>query len=130
MTKLTELTRNVTALAADDRLYVVDVSDTTDGAAGSSGYTTPASLATYAVAAVPNATASARGTVELATVAEADTGTDTVRAVTPAGLAKRVKSDPAGITGADALTNMVSLTQAEYNAIGSKSATTLYVIVG
>lgn len=39
-----------------------------------------------------------------------------------------VVSDPTGITGADALTNMVSLTQAEYDAIVSKSATTLYVI--
>ena len=30
-------------------------------------------------------------------------------------------------TGADALTNIVSLSQAEYDAIGSKSSTTLYV---
>jgi hypothetical protein len=37
-------------------------------------------------------------------------------------------TDPTGITGADALTNIVSLTQAEYNDIGSKSATTLYII--
>lgn len=37
-------------------------------------------------------------------------------------------SDPAGITGADAITNIVSLTSAEYAAIGSPSATTLYVI--
>jgi hypothetical protein len=39
-----------------------------------------------------------------------------------------VLSDPTGITGADAVTNIVSLTQAEYNAIVSPSATTLYVI--
>ena len=37
-------------------------------------------------------------------------------------------SDPTGITGADAITNIVSLTQAEYTAIVSPSATTLYVI--
>jgi hypothetical protein len=37
-------------------------------------------------------------------------------------------SDVTGITGADAITNIVSLTQAEYNAIGSPSATTLYCI--
>lgn len=40
----------------------------------------------------------------------------------------RVKSDTTGVTGADAITNMISLTQAEYDAIGTKSSTTLYVI--
>ena len=39
-----------------------------------------------------------------------------------------VVSDPSGITGADAVTNIVSLTQAEYDAIATPSATTLYVI--
>lgn len=33
-----------------------------------------------------------------------------------------------GITGSDRVTNIVSLTQAEYDALGSKSATTLYII--
>jgi hypothetical protein len=37
-------------------------------------------------------------------------------------------SDNTGITGADALSNMVSLTQAEYDAIGTPNATTLYFI--
>ena len=37
-------------------------------------------------------------------------------------------SDPAGVTGADAVSNIISLTQAEYDAIGTKSATTLYVV--
>jgi len=40
-----------------------------------------------------------------------------------------VGSVVAGITGADQITNIVSLTQAEYDAIGTKGATTLYVIV-
>jgi len=39
---------------------------------------------------VASATASAQGAVELATTGEADTGTDTVRAVTPAGLKSHV----------------------------------------
>lgn len=39
-----------------------------------------------------------------------------------------VVSNVTGITGADAVTNIVSLTQAEYNAIASPSASTLYVI--
>jgi hypothetical protein len=40
-----------------------------------------------------------------------------------------VQSDPTGVTGADAITNIISLTQAEYDAIVSPDATTLYVIV-
>jgi len=40
----------------------------------------------------------------------------------------KVSSDPTGVTGADAITNMMSLTQAEYDVIGTKNASTLYVI--
>jgi hypothetical protein len=40
-----------------------------------------------------------------------------------------VLSDITGVTGADRVTNIVSLTQAEYNAIVPNNAT-LYVIVG
>lgn len=40
-----------------------------------------------------------------------------------------VQSDTAGITGADQVTNIVSLTQAEYDAI-TPVATTVYIIVG
>jgi hypothetical protein len=54
--------------------------------------------------------------------------TTAINALTPADIGA-VASNVAGITGADAITNIVSLTQAEYDAIGSKSATTLYVIV-
>ena len=39
-----------------------------------------------------------------------------------------VPSDPTGVTGADAITNMMSLTQAEYDAI-TLNASTFYVIV-
>jgi hypothetical protein len=38
------------------------------------------------------------------------------------------RSDPTGITGADAVSNIVSLTTAEYAAIGSPDASTLYLI--
>lgn len=38
-------------------------------------------------------------------------------------------SDNTGITGADRITNIVSLTQAEYDAL-TPNATTLYVIIG
>jgi hypothetical protein len=40
-----------------------------------------------------------------------------------------VRSNTAGITGADAITNVVSLSQAEYDAIATPNASTLYVIV-
>lgn len=40
-----------------------------------------------------------------------------------------VDSDPTGVTGADAITNIISLTQAEYDAI-TPDAATLYVITG
>lgn len=43
-------------------------------------------------------------------------------------LDSKVSSVTAGISGADQITNMVSLTQAEYDAIATKSATTFYVI--
>ena len=39
-----------------------------------------------------------------------------------------VPSNPTGVTGADAITNMMSLTQAEYDAI-TPNASTFYVIV-
>ena len=41
-----------------------------------------------------------------------------------------VRSNVTGITGADAVTNIVSLTQAEYNAIGTPNSSTLYIITG
>jgi hypothetical protein len=55
-------------------------------------------------------------------------GTLADSAVQPADLATFVESDPTGITGADAITNIVSLTQAEYDAIGAPDAATLYVV--
>jgi hypothetical protein len=39
-------------------------------------------------------------------------------------------SNTTGITGAAAITNIVSLTAAQYTALGTKSATTLYIISG
>jgi hypothetical protein len=43
-------------------------------------------------------------------------------------LKTKITSDPTGITGADAITNIMSLTQAEYDAIGSPNAATLFLI--
>ena len=41
-----------------------------------------------------------------------------------------VKSDTTGVTGADQILNIISLTQAEHDAIAVPESTTLYVIVG
>jgi hypothetical protein len=76
--------------------------------------------------ATGGADALAAGDIGAATAAQ---GGKADSAVQPEAIAKMVISNTTGITGADAITNMVSLTQAEYDAIGSKSATTLYVIV-
>lgn len=58
------------------------------------------------------------------------TGAQAISTVTglQAALDGKVASNPTGITGADAITNIVSLTQAEYDAIPSKNATTFYVV--
>lgn len=44
----------------------------------------------------------------------------------------RLFSDPTGITGADQVTNIVSLTQSEYDNIGAGNydASTVYIITG
>jgi hypothetical protein len=71
-------------------------------------------------------TAAATDATDYATAAQGELA-DT--AVQPAAIAKMVISDTTGITGADAIVNIVSLTQAEYDAIGTPSAATLYVVV-
>ena len=48
------------------------------------------------------------------------------KSITSTGI---VKSDPSGVTGADQVTNIMSLTQAEYDAITTPDAQTLYIIV-
>ena len=77
--KLTDRTA-LTSIAPGDLLHVVDVSDTTDSAQGTSKKITQDNL-------IPDASATVKGKVELATSAETITGTDTERAVTPAGAA-------------------------------------------
>ena len=51
------------------------------------------------VAVTPDASDTAKGVVELATVAEAEAGTDTVRAVTPAGLKSAIVKVSGGASG-------------------------------
>ena len=46
------------------------------------------------------------------------------------GITDEVNSNITGVTGADVITNMISLTQSEYDAIVTPHASTFYVIVG
>jgi hypothetical protein len=55
------------------------------------------------------------------------TGTVTLTSADVSGV---VPSTTTGITGATAITNIVSLTQSSYDALGSKSATTFYIVSG
>jgi hypothetical protein len=41
-----------------------------------------------------------------------------------------LRSNTSGITGAAAITNIVSLTAAQYTALSSKNSTTLYIVSG
>ena len=86
----------------------------------------PAALATVATTGAYN---DLTGKPTLGTAAAAATG-DFATAAQGAKADTSVQSVIAGITGADAIANTVSLTAAEYAAIGTKSATTLYIIAG
>ena len=54
--------------------------------------------------------------------------TKAISATQPGDLALMVESDVTGVTGADAVSNIMSLTQAEYDAIGTPNAATIYAI--
>lgn len=51
-----------------------------------------------------------------------------ISTATQGALDLKVSSDTTGVTGADQVTNMISLTQAEYDAIVTKNASTFYLI--
>ena len=86
--------------------------------ATSGGYADLTGLPTLGTAASTDSTAYATA----AQGALADT------AVQPVDIANVVESVPTGVTGADAINNIISLTQAEYDAITPNTAT-LYVIL-
>lgn len=85
--RLTDRTSSLSSQPADgDLFHVVDISDTTDSADGSSKKIAYANL-------VPDASTTVKGKVELATDAETITGTDTVRAITPSNLTGKIDTD-------------------------------------
>ena len=85
--KLTERTELAEAPASGDLLHVVDISDTTDSAEGTSKKVQAQYLT------IADASATVKGKVELATDAETITGTDTVRAVTPSNITGKMDTD-------------------------------------
>jgi len=51
-----------------------------------------------------------------------------IEAITPEDIGA-ISTNPVGVTGATALSNMIKLSQADYNALLVKDAGTLYIIV-
>jgi len=80
MSKISAYSELAEAPASTDEFVIVDKSDTTRSASG----TTKRVQAQYLT--ISDASTTVKGKVELATNAEAITGTDTVRAITPAAL--------------------------------------------
>lgn len=69
---------------------------------------------------LPNATASTLGGVIVGGGLSVSSGT----------ISADLRSSTSGITGANAITNIVYMTSAAYTALGTKSSTTLYIISG
>jgi len=81
---------------------------------------------TQAVATITGlGTAATTAATAYATAAQ---GTLAGTATQPADIALMVESDVTGVTGADAVTNIISLTQAEYDDIVTPNASTIYLI--
>lgn len=93
MPKISQYTELAEAPASTDEFVIVDKSDTSEAASG----TTKKIQAQYLI--IADASTTVKGKVELATDAETITGTDTVRAVTPSNITAKQASDAEAITG-------------------------------
>jgi len=82
---------------------------------------------TYTAAQTLPVTVTGSGGTAIVSSVAGRTGAVTLTSADVSGV---VPSTTTGITGATAITNIISLTQSSYDAIGSKSATTLYIING
>lgn len=76
--------------------YVADTDLAANGGL-QEGPKTKINIENLAAGAVPDASTTVKGKVELATVAEAEAGTDTTRAVTPEGLAAAIAAADGGV---------------------------------
>jgi len=68
------------------------------------------------------------GTITGLGTAATTAATDYATAAQGALAVSAVQSDVTGVTGADAVVNIISLTQAEYDAIGTPNSATIYAI--
>lgn len=124
-----------TTIAADGTISVSGLATV-----ATSGSASDLSAGTLPVARLPLATVSAAGamivgsglSVSGGTVSAAVTSvnTKTGAVVLAASDVGAIASNTTGITGAVAVGNIVSLTAAQYTALGTKTATTLYVVTG
>lgn len=87
MSKISALSELAEAPASTDEFVIVDKSDTTQSASG----TTKRIQSQYVT--IADASTTVKGKVELATDAETITGTDAVRAVTPANITAKIDTD-------------------------------------
>jgi hypothetical protein len=87
-----------------------------EGPQGPTGATGPAGPTTIAAANITDGTTAGRALLTAADAAAQRTAL------------KVPKTDPTGITGASAISNIVTLSQANYDAIVTPDATTLYVV--
>jgi len=100
--KISNLNELATAPDAGDLFVIVDVSDTSMSASGTTKKIQSSNVT------ISDATTSVKGKVELATDAETITGTDTVRAVTPSNLTAKMDTDGTLAGNSDAIGNVVS----------------------
>ena len=118
----------VVALTGYRRLDVTHVAGSTRPTNGGLVSVTPLLRGNTGQSGVNTATASTstKGLIEIATGTEADTGTDTSRAMTPALVKRRI--DALSLPNFGTITAFRVLTQAQYDAIVTKSSTTLYFV--
>ena len=126
----------IDAIADADEFPIVDKSDTASAATGTTKRATGTRLKSYlgtdnfetstqlnARDTANRARGNHTGTQLASTISDFSTAADARIAAS-----NKVGSDPTGVSGADQITNMMSLTQAEYDAIGTPNASTLYVV--
>lgn len=112
--KISALTA-LTSIASGDLIPVVDISDTTQAASGTTKKITQDNL-------IPDSSDTVKGKVELATTAETTTGTDATRAVTPDGL-----HDMTSLSGAAWFLDQDAMTDDSATKVPSQQSVKAYV---
>jgi len=133
---------NVTTVAGRTGAVTIAASDVSGLATiATSGSASDLGTGTIPAARLPAATTSTAGAVIVGTGLSVSSGTVSAAVTSVAGrtgavtltssdVSGVIPSSTSGITGANAITNIVYLTSAAYTALGTKSSTTLYIISG